>query len=558
LQYSFFLVIPNSEFAILAWKLSQENEGVLQHNEENMPEDTLPRYDELYVISDIHMGGKRGFQILKHGPRLGAFIEHIANVQPHQQVALVLNGDVIDSLAEDIEGYVAMGEAPRMMQRIYDDPTFKPVWHGLASFLEKINRHLIIVIGNHDIELALPAVERSIRRRIAGDSYERSGRLHFATHGGGYACQVGDARVFCTHGNEVDDWNVVDYDRLGQLGNALNAGRDPEASKWEPNAGTRLVMRVMNDIKRDYPFVDLLKPETKSVPGVLMALDPGRVRKLKLNDAAYIVKDKIKGALVTRDLLSADSEDIDETADVQAAAEVAMDELLGANLREVADVKHSRGGDRSAEDLLLAVEEDFEAGKTALEVGQSESQEGTLGVWQYVVDRFRGVPKEEALRKALLDWLDNDETFDLATRDSTFDAITERTGPEVDFVVTGHTHLKRAIRIDGGDDRFYYNCGTWIRLIQFTKAVLNDANEFSKVYQALAAKSMAAIDDAKIPGADGSPRDLVLDNTTAVHIAVNEGGVIGELLYVRGVDDGSPVTFEQVSGSEFFRRSAPQ
>ncbi len=522
--------------------------------EGNMAQDVLPRYDQLYVVSDIHMGGMPGFQILKHGPRLGAFITTLADLPEDDDVALVLNGDVIDSLAEDINGFVAMDEALQVMERIYGDDSFKPVWDGLAFFLSKPNRHLIIVIGNHDIEMALPNVERSIRRRIAGGSHERNGRLHFATHGGGFACQVGDARTFCTHGNWVDDWNVVDHNRLAQLGNALNACRIPDKSKWEPNAGTRMVIKVMNPIKRDYPFVDLLKPETKAVPGVLMVLDPGRVRQLKLDDAASIVKDKVKGALVTRDLLSADAVDIDETVNVEAAAGVTMHELLGANLRETLEEKGSRRDPTSAEDLLSAVEEDFEAGKSPYEAGEDE--EGTLGVWEYIVDRFKGVPKEEALRKALLDWLENDETFDLDNRDSTFTAITDRAGPEVDFIITGHTHLKRAIRIDQGVDRFYYNCGTWIRLIQFTKAVLENEDEFKKVYKALEAKSMSALDDARIPGPDGVLRPLILDNTTTVHIAAREDGVVGELLYVRGGEDGSPVTFEQVPDSEFFRKNS--
>jgi hypothetical protein len=85
-----------------------------------------PHFDELYVVSDIHMGGPAGFQILKHGPRLGALIRHLATVRAGERVALVLNGDVVDSLAEDIDGYVAVDEAPRMMERIYRDPAFAP------------------------------------------------------------------------------------------------------------------------------------------------------------------------------------------------------------------------------------------------------------------------------------------------------------------------------------------------------------------------------------------------------------------------------------------------
>jgi CBS domain-containing protein len=159
------------------------------------------------VVSDIHMGGPAGFQILKHGPRLGALIRHLATVRAGERVGLVLNGDVVDSLAEDIDGYVAVDEAPRMMERIYRDPAFAPVWDGLAAFVRAPGRRLVIVLGNHDVEMALPAVEASIRTRLAGDDDAGQGRIAFAMRGMGFACLVGRARVFCTHGNEVDAWN---------------------------------------------------------------------------------------------------------------------------------------------------------------------------------------------------------------------------------------------------------------------------------------------------------------------------------------------------------------
>src|SRR5262245_11458443 len=73
---------------------------------------TLPVFDELYVVSDMHMGGRRddagNFQIFNQGPRLGRFIDYITARRPDGQVGLVLNGDVFDSLAEDGAGYIAL------------------------------------------------------------------------------------------------------------------------------------------------------------------------------------------------------------------------------------------------------------------------------------------------------------------------------------------------------------------------------------------------------------------------------------------------------------------
>jgi len=193
------------------------------------------QFEELYAVSDIHMGGEPGFQIFNRGKRLGAFIRYVAAQRPDGDVVLVLNGDVIDSLAEPIRGYVALDaeEAVRMMTRIADDPAFAPVWEALAVFVTLPRRHLVIVVGNHDIELALPIVEEWIRRRLAEDDSGAQSRITFATHGSGFACRVGVARVFCTHGNEVDDWNPVDYNLLGQLANAINGGRAVDREKWK-------------------------------------------------------------------------------------------------------------------------------------------------------------------------------------------------------------------------------------------------------------------------------------------------------------------------------------
>src|SRR5262252_4499155 len=121
----------------------------------------LPAYDELHVISDLHMGGAPGFQILGETARLAAFVRWVRGQRPDGQVALLLNGDVVDTLAEDIQGYLAIETAVATVERIIDrDPAFSPIWDALAEFVRTKNRTLVIVIGNHDLEVALPPVQR--------------------------------------------------------------------------------------------------------------------------------------------------------------------------------------------------------------------------------------------------------------------------------------------------------------------------------------------------------------------------------------------------------------
>ena len=73
----------------------------------------LPRHAAIHVISDIHMGGLAGLQILRETARLAKYILRLAGEKPDDEIALVLNGDVFDSLAEDIAGYVAVEQIGR-------------------------------------------------------------------------------------------------------------------------------------------------------------------------------------------------------------------------------------------------------------------------------------------------------------------------------------------------------------------------------------------------------------------------------------------------------------
>ena len=148
-------------------------------------------------------------------------------------------------------------------------------------------------------------------------------------------------------------------------------------------------------------------------------------------------------------------------------------------------------------------------------------------------DRLTGVSKPEALRRALLDWLEKDKSFDPNDRDDTFKQVSAAVGPAIDFVVTGHTHLERAI--DRGQDRYYFNCGTWIRLLRFTPAMLASEKSFQEVWGVLSDGHMSAI-DAFAPG--GQP--FVLNQTSAVAIRERDGKVTGELLHVDGDGSGEP------------------
>lgn len=489
----------------------------------------FPAYEEMHIISDIHMGGKPGFQILRETRRLANFICRLADQNPERQLALVLNGDVIDTLAEDIAGYVAVENALASVDRILSDKNFSPVWESLMGFVHKEKRSLVIVIGNHDIEIAFPNVQRLLLDRLSdGDGSARS-RIHFSTIGAGYTCMVGKARVFCTHGNEVDPWNFNRYEDLSKVARRINTGCTLKPEEWTPNAGTRMVKDVMNEVKRQYAWIDLLKPENSAAIGTLLAMDPSQL--VKLNKLPPIVGVKIAGAKQLDHRLSADG--LQEPA--PSAVPASLEGMLGAHVMEgIRSVGATP--EHSGDDMLLALEQ----GRSAVAHPMGDAP---LGIGQLVWDRLTGwltgVGTDEALRRALQDWLKGDETFAIDDKDDTFKEIVEKLGPSVDFVVTGHTHLERAILFGAG--RCYFNSGTWIRLLRFTEAMLANPASFRPVFEVLKNGTMSAIDSTIIAG-----EPLLLDQTTVISISLESGKTVGRLQHVTGDGSGAPIDVKQL------------
>lgn len=484
---------------------------------------TLPKFDEIHIVSDLHMGGVDGFQILRETGRLAEFIRWVAKQRPGGRVALVLNGDIVDTLAEESGGYIAVDNAEAIVRRIMGDPSFAPVWAALADFVKTEDRALIIVLGNHDLELSFSIVQRSIIERLVGKDAEAHARIEFSCMGAGYSCLVGDSRVFCTHGNEVDAWNYVRYEDLAKAARRLNAGRFLKASEWEPNAGTMMVKDLMNGVKPLYPWIDLMKPEMKAAVGVLLALDPGQLD--KVNRLLPIIGEKAGGNMEIDQRLSAEGFGPPSGRRTRPAT---VDSLLGPSITE--GLRHGAGSSiPTADAMLLEAEKGYKTGSAT-----TDPLDETLGTGQYIWDRLTGwftsVSKAEALRRALKDWLKDDHTFDIDDQDDTFKDVVPSVGPGIHFIVTGHTHLERAI--DLGNGRFYFNSGTWIRLLRFTEKMLKDEESFKPVFDLLLKASMEAIDKASF---DNTP--FVLDQCSAVCIRTDGNKVIGRLVHINSAGE---------------------
>lgn len=480
-----------------------------------IPDTLIPEFAELFSISDLHIGGKTGFQIFALDVELVRLIEHLTLREAEGDIALVINGDFVDFLAEEPYSHFDPEHAVEKLNRIMDDDSFKSIWAALQAFVATPGRALVITLGNHDIELALPWVRAHLLNRLAGSNADARCRIHLAFDGSGFLCRVGRAQVLCVHGNEGDDWNLIDHETLRRQGRNVMQGRATE--NWVPNAGTKLVIDVMNEVKKDYPFVDLLKPETEAVLPTLVALDPKLVGKVS-DVAAVLTRKRRDGIRRSMGFLS-------------SGAEIPVD---GAPRRQSV---RSADNKRLAESLLDEAEIRMGSAIDPMDLVSESEQDSHLGVFSAIIKGIARKPRAEVLREAL-EFLKKDRSFELKGPDETFDHLDKEVGGEVTIIVAGHTHLERSMprRLNSG---WYFNSGTWARLIQLKHEILNCQEAFDKAFQAFGTGGMQALDDMN---------DFVIRRPTVVHIGVKDRQTFGRLLRVTAT--GSAI-FDEVENSRY-------
>ena len=447
-------------------------------------ETQLPSFDELYVVSDLHLGGQQGFQIFNSGKEFNQLAQYLKMRSPGKKIALLINGDLVDFLAEKPAIHFDPEGAVTKLDRIVEDPAFSVVWNGLREFAGTQNRSLIITLGNHDLELALPWVTARLLEILSGGDEAARGRIVLVFTGTGFACKIGKAKVLCVHGNEVDEWNVADYETIRRIGRDIMQGRP--VTDWVPNAGTQLVIDIMNNLKSSYPFIDLLKPEMDAVIPTLLALAPDQQDNILaiMAVARRRLWDKIK--IATGFLGKGD-----KSPDITNSSPPDLTTLSQANFSFNRGLPSARQ-QKYIDDLLIATEARFNNNVDPVSLIDNNLAGQNLGLGSALRKLFLGDDISEVLREALEKLL-KDRSFVLNDEDETFKRLDEQVGLDFNFVVAGHTHLERSIPRKNGNG-FYFNSGTWVRLIQLKAAVLENKEKFKKVFDAFKAGTLATLD----------------------------------------------------------------
>lgn len=208
------------------------------------------------IISDLHLGGginDRGDDHVYQGSPLVKLLERLC--KENVKIELFINGDLFE-LAQvspelyqggDFSSWSSEDESLARLEIIING--HKDIFTALNNFLENGNR-ITIAAGNHDVDLYWPKVQKRIIEEI-GDTQFELGQTWYSRFNG---------KLQISHGHMEDPANR--FDRW----------QDPilrpefEIPRLEMCPGTLFMLKIVNILENDYPFIDNIKPVTALAP----------------------------------------------------------------------------------------------------------------------------------------------------------------------------------------------------------------------------------------------------------------------------------------------------
>jgi len=393
---------------------------------------------KILIVSDLHLGNGGSYDIFAGGQELPTLLRSFA----HSGHCVIFNGDSVDFLMNEDPLELDEARAVSQAEATFGNPVTSAVLHALGDILAA-GGEVVIRLGNHDIELALGAVQSKLRAAI-GQPTEIAAKLRFERGDKPAILTVGGARILVSHGEQSDSWNKVDYLHLPGPGGTASSG-----AEFTYSSGSRLVKTIMNPLKRLYGLrlIDLIKPDFQG--GVLTAL--------AISPSA--VKEVFKGSTVQilwqlREQSSGPSTFVPEEEDLglQAAIDRAgLDEDERATMAAL--LADSKGGPAT-----------FDLDTSVLQSAQLKLVRSGLRLYAGAQRRLAG-QEGQRFYELIPDENEWNEAKRLAQK---FD---------VGAVIFGHSHAARFLQKDGVS---YLNTGTWIRLIKLPASDASDEawNEF--------------------------------------------------------------------------------
>jgi UDP-2,3-diacylglucosamine pyrophosphatase LpxH len=413
------------------------------------------------IISDLHLGKNDDFDIFKAPGKQEAFEAFLDFCNGGSDpVELVINGDFVDFL--QLRPWNVYGDRAQALEKAEQIVSGNArVFTALGKFIqdrEKENK-IVVLLGNHDTELAYDEVWAVVRDAIATTSAMRE-RLNFINRKTQYNFRLNGVLTHVEHGNIGDPWNEILYNDL------FNDAEKNTGFNYPP--GTLLVYQVMNEFKERLRFVDLLKPEVPAVPLILAKLEPFAVAAQFPSTAVNIIK-MVKAGFLAR---------IRQAVGGGTFAPITATEAPGEPYVRMADEyidKATKGKPASFKELDADHLEDFLDHSGFQLTGPATATFGPR--WSVIMAAFGDAILGAIGRPARM----NDREFyksDRAGHD--VDLAQTKLKGDVRLVISGHTHA--ALKADFGPKGLYLNSGTWANLIELP----SDSSKFGGWLQSIA------------------------------------------------------------------------
>lgn len=230
----------------------------------------------LIVISDLHIGaGPLDDCDAELEGHLVAFLSDLAS--RNEAIELVINGDFLDfaqappwqgseleSTGED-GAPLCFTEEQSHAKFLAIEKAHKPIFEALSLFLNaKPDNWLTILPGNHDADLFWDSVHNRLTESIAGhQSFRDRIRIHleqvYRPHG--------YSKIWIEHGHQYDPCNDFKHD-----GEACWSQKCPPifsdvtgVRRLYECVGTRFLIKFLNQLDAEYPFVDNVKPFSRFI-----------------------------------------------------------------------------------------------------------------------------------------------------------------------------------------------------------------------------------------------------------------------------------------------------
>ena len=383
------------------------------------------------IVSDLHLGNGGEYDVFAGGEALPAFLDR----QAATPTRVFVNGDGVDFLMNLDPLQLDRARAVEQARAIVAAAPSQAVLRAFGRVLAR-GGEVVVRLGNHDVELALPEVQAVLREAL-GQPPAVAGRLAFQVDDEPAILDVGGARILVTHGEHNDPWNQVDHTKLAKVDDYVYA------------AGSGLVKGIMNPATHEYNlrFVSLLKPDFQGAALTALAVAPAAMKLVFQGATVDILWQLFRksgmGIGLSFDVEAEPPEDLGfasriEDAGLPADEQAEIEKMLAGDGEVDANLSYGLVDTVSGASLKLA-----RAG-LKLYAGLQRKLAGTEG------DAYFSLEPREA------EWTDAQR---LAQK------------YQAGAVVIGHTHAARW-KQDAGV--VFANTGTWIWLMQLPRSDAGD------------------------------------------------------------------------------------